>query len=223
MSALLTLSFSLMKRVITSSSNFFMTEVSFWSERQWTHTFSWCLLSVSIRTCLFNKEVKMSSCWVYSTIHWPVSLWVKTWLESSLHMISLHTHCLKKYNFRSSLHMVSLHKYCLKKRDIRSSLCMISLHKHCLKNVTSEAHYAWSASINTPSKTRLRKLITQSQPPYILPQKHDLRSSLHIVSLYLIDQTHWVYKYDFRSSLHMAFTSYIRLTKFNKLCASKHQ
>ena len=30
--------------------------------RRRTHTFSWCLLSVSIRTCPPNREAKMSSC-----------------------------------------------------------------------------------------------------------------------------------------------------------------
>ena len=54
------------------------------------NTFSQCLLSVSIRTCSPNREVKMSS------LHWPVSLWVKKMrLGSSLHMVSLHIYCLK--------------------------------------------------------------------------------------------------------------------------------
>ena len=61
---------------------------------------------------------------------------------------------------------------------------MIILHKYCLKNTTSEAHYTQSAFINIVSK-------------------HDFRSLLHIISLYLIDQTYWVYKYNFRSLLHI--------------------
>ena len=68
------------------------------------------------------------------------------------------------------------------KRNFRSLLHMISLHKHCLKNVTSEA-------IVSLYKYHL--------------QKHNLESSLRIVSLHFIDQAHWVYKHDFRSSLHM--------------------
>ena len=130
--------------------------------RQQTHTFSWCLLSVSIRTCSPNRETKMSSCWVYSTLHWPVSLWAKknaTWklithgqppyilpqkcdFGSSLHMASLHKHCLKN---ATSEAIASLHKYCLKKHDLRSPLRMASLHNIASKNATSEAHYAWPA------------------------------------------------------------------------------
>ena len=54
----------------------------------------------------------------------------KTWLKSSLHMVSLHKHCLKN---ATSEAIASLHKYCLKKHDLRSSSCMVSLHKYCLK------------------------------------------------------------------------------------------
>ena len=68
------------------------------SGRQWTWTFSRCLLSVSIRTCSSDREAKMSSYWVYLTSHWPVPLWAKTRPESPLHMVSLHIYCLKNTN-----------------------------------------------------------------------------------------------------------------------------
>ena len=145
----------------------------------------------------------MSSCWVYSTLHWPVSLWAKkTRLESPLHMISLHKHCLKnatseaiaslhkyhlkKHDLGSSLRMASLHPidqaHWVYKRDFGSSLHMVSLYKHCLKNATSEA-------IASLHKYRLKK--------------HNLRSSLRMASLHSIDQAHWVYKHDFGSLLHI--------------------
>ena len=108
-----------------------------------------CLLSVSIRTYSPDREVKMSSCWIYLTPHWPVSLWAKMRLGSPLHMASLHIYCLKNMNLEAHYAWPA-------------SINMASKTRHW-KPITHgqpSPHRSGSLSL----QMRLQKLITHSQP-----------------------------------------------------------
>ena len=96
-------------------------------------------------------------------------------------------HLIKKsrwVHIEYTQHYIDWSLYESKTMWLKSSLHIVSLYIYCLKNATSKAHYTWLVSINIASK-------------------HNLRSSLHIISLHFIDQTHWVYKHDFENSLHI--------------------